>query len=209
MATPLDEGDIVKTIAYCEMRGQVSQNVRHWRVISKDVGATHTDEDVRAALATLLKAPYQDCLSQDAQWYGLSLQKIAPIKFDTVFSPNAGAGSDATDCLPGAVAGLLVFKTGLAGRKNRGRTYIPFPGEGANTALGLPNAAHLTQLQDVADIYSSNRTIVKGGLNLIITPIIYPSEVAGGRAIVSGARASKWASMRSRGDYKAANKLPA
>lgn len=209
MATPLDAGDIFKTIAYCEMRGQVSQNVRHWVVVSKDPAATHTDEDVRAALATLLKAPYQDCLSQDAQWYGLSLQKIAPLKFDTVFTPNAGAGSDPTDCLPGAVAGLLVFKTGLAGRQNRGRSYIPFAGEGANTSLGLPNAGHLIQLQDVATIYATPQTIVKGGLNMIVSPIIYPSGQAGGRLIVSGARASKWASMRSRGDYKAANKLPA
>jgi len=209
MATPLDVGDIFKTIAYCEMRGQVSQNVRHWKVIEKDPAATHTDEDVRAALATLLKAPYQDCMSQDAQWYGLSLQKLLPIKFDTVFTPNAGAGSDATDAMPGAVAGLLVFKTGLAGRANRGRSYIPFAGEGANTATGLPNAGHLIQLQDVATIYSSLHTIVKGGLNLIIEPIIFPSAIPGGRTIVSGARASKWASMRSRGDYKAANKLPA
>jgi len=177
--------------------------------VSSGPGVSPTDEDLVTAFTNVVKGLYLPLMGANATFVGCTLQKMTPVKKDTVAWSNLGAGSAAGDLLPRETAGLISFRTGFAGRKNRGRMYVPFPPESWNDANGHPVAGYVTAAEALRDFVVSPPAFSPAGTATItLDSIIIPSDQAQGRPIESGTVHTRWASMRTRGDFAAANSLP-
>lgn len=209
MATTLAVGDLLKIITYCQAAEQVSQNVRYYAVSSIGVGVSPTDEDLVTAFTNTVKGLYLPIMGAAANFAGCSLQKITPVKKDLVAWSNLGVGTAAGDLLPRETAGLISFRTGFAGRKNRGRMYLPFPSEALNDANGHPTAAYVTAADALGDFVVNTPAFAPAGTATItLEALSFPSDIPQGRQITAYTTSTRWASMRTRGDYSAANTLP-
>lgn len=219
-------GNILISRVWCHTADQAAVNVRYWRVDS------HTGNGGNLAqLAALLNAAldddYKGLLSVGATYRGVQVQRVWPTP-PTVAESNvttAGVGLVAGDMQPKQVSGLITFTTGLAGRKYRGRLYVPFPGEASNAVLGVPVAAYVTGLTNLGSLYTASYSPGAGADTSFVQPII-PTRVlragTGGttgkppiydlnggynRVIASFARPF-WATQRRRGDYGRKNVVP-
>lgn len=209
MAAVLATSDLLKIVTYCQAAEQVAQNVRYYYVSAMGVGVSPTDEDVVTAFTNAIKVLYLPLMGASANFVGCTLQKISPVKRDTVAWSNLGVGTAAGDLLPRETAGLISFRTGYAGRQNRGRMYVPFPAESWNDANGHPTAGYVTAMEALRDFVVQTGALAPAGTATItLQSIIIPSDQPQGRAITAGTAHTRWASMRSRGDFAAANSLP-
>jgi len=211
MAQALVEGMVVDVTVYCKTDGQVSQNKRTWKVGTIPAGATHTDQTLATAMDNLLAAKYIAVMGQGSSYEGVGVKIKSPIKYDPVYALGTVQGTTAGSVLPPQVAGLLSFKTGLAGRKNRGRSYIPFPASSFNPGvgdIGKPSAAYEALIDVIGSALSTVFVHTVGGLNVNITPIIYPADNLVGRPITRFTSASRFATCRRRSHFSAQNVLP-
>jgi len=203
-------GDVLKVTFFCRQNDQVSQNVRHFAVTAVGVGTSPTDLEAVTAVVGRVKPEYLPLLASNAEFRGASLQRIIPTKNDSVAFSSPDAGTAIGDPLPLEMAGLISFKTGIAGRRNRGRMYVPFPAEGDNNNIGHPSAAYVALLVILAAHFGSPMTFVPGGgaASYTLQAMCYPTDNVVGRFITSTLATNRWASMRTRGDYSAANVSP-
>lgn len=101
--------------------------------------------------------------------------------------------------LPAQTQGLITWRTGVIrnGRFLQGRTFIPLPDEGDNTATGAPSSSYLSQL-------SSAITALQTAGSTASTPVIWgrPTTPGGSNGVsgvlTSGAGRAYWASQRKR-----------
>lgn len=77
-----------------------------------------------------------------------------PVVFESTNAPSAGLGAGAP--LPQNCAVLATKRTALAGRRNKGRWYIPGIGEGAVDALGVIAGATVTAFQTAMNATFTN-----------------------------------------------------
>lgn len=214
MPTNLAEDDILTVKLYCSLEEQVSINTIFYRV--SILGGTPTDADALQELGELFAPLYKAVMSTVARFEGVGCTIFRGTAYLTnqIFDfSDAGIGDEATHPLPGQVAGLIRKVSNAAGRRAYGRVYIPFPAEGHNDADATPSAAYIDDLNVIATNIIAPANMDAGGGNLLGLQ---------GRHRVGGsipgaylhipmtqaiARAS-WATMRSRSDYSAANKLP-
>lgn len=173
MANVLAVNDILELRYVCQLGPQFSINVRHWRVKTINAGSP-TDEDVAIRQESLFSADYKAVMSNSALFYGVSAQLIKPTK--RPFVPSIllrGNGAVNSDPLPPQVAGLISFRTALAGRKNRGRSYIPFAPETESGVTGQPDVVYLGNLSGLATDLSTQQTHVNGGRSVTVEPVLY------------------------------------
>jgi hypothetical protein len=109
------------------------------------------------------------------------------------------------------VSACLTLLTGLAGRKFRGRLFLPFPGPADSTVTQnpVPTDAYVGKLTNFGVNVVSSFDIDDGAGNTAhLSPIIYHRS-GGGSSLVIGFRANKlWATQRRRGDYGRPNLPP-
>lgn len=206
----LAQSDVLKVVFYCRQNDQVAQNVRHFEVSAIGAGTSPTDLEAVTAIVGRVKPEYLPLLASNAEFRGATLQRITPLKNDAVGYSSPDVGTAVGDPLPLEMAGLISFKTGLAGRKNRGRMYVPFPSEGDNNTTGHPSAAYVALLTLLAAHFTGPMTFVPGGgaASYTLRALCYPADNVIGRVITSSQETNRWVSMRSRGDYSAANVSP-
>lgn len=103
-------------------------------------------------------------------------------------------GSAAGELLPRATQGLLQLHTGVyvGGREIRGRTFIPYPVDGANNG-GVPETTYTDGVLDLADQF--NNTAHANG-----AWVIYSRAHARAEYVDRYAAWNQWASLRSRRD---------
>lgn len=157
-------GDIVEVKAFTSARDQLGLIVRHFRVLGIN-GAGQTLDLQAPIWETQLSTRLIPCLSANARFEGVTVRKVAPLPASLAFPSTAlaQAGGAAGDVLPRVTAGLVKLTSGLAGRKNRGRMYVPFPSEAHNDATGSPSAGYQALLDTLATFYTSNRAVNSGG----------------------------------------------
>lgn len=201
---------LLRVNIYVEQAGQVSINRRFFYVTFIGVGNPPSILTAATALAGLLKPLYQPLMATTATFRGLTMQQVTPNLLDPELITDAGAGTGTGDPLPLETAGLISFRTGFGGRKNRGRTYVPFPPEGSNDATGRPTAPYITALATLGSFLANDINIAPGGADAPYTlrGLIIPSDQAQGRVVTNYSVKARWASMRTRGDYSAANVSP-
>lgn len=197
MATPINAGDDLEVVFYCQSGPQVSLNVSHW-VVSTAVGAP-TMEAVALLLGTAFAPLYKACMSSNATYNGVGVKRIIANPTDPVFdSTGNGVGDSVADIIPNQVAGLISFRSGLAGRSNRGRKYVPFPSEEQNTSNGKPTNDYLTALEALADGYLATQGVTGGGTTITVDCEIYSRKEGTLIPITSYLLRPFWATQRRR-----------
>jgi len=209
MAAQLITGHIWQLKVYCQADDQLAVNVFHYQVVEQN-GALKLDSDFAARADFVLAGLYADLLSAQAEYRGVGVQRINPIPPSTEVYANvqAQAGAVATDLLPRQTAGLLSKRTGIAGRKYRGRAYIPFPAEGHNEADGTPADAYLVALLALSDVLEVPMVVGTAPNDTTLQPIIWHRLSSTFDNITSVTTNDKWATQRRRGSYGRTNTPP-
>lgn len=199
MPSPLSVGDKVEVIVYSQAQEQYAANVYSYRVSSTGGPAT-TDLSALNLIAPLLRGVYVEVLPAAGTFWGVRLQIISPTRRPSQFNiSQRGIGVLAGDILPTQTTGLIQSRTNVVGRSKRGRAYIPFPTEGVSDAAGLPTAAYLTKLGDVAAmVYTPFTLNGAGGATVTLTPTVHSRKLASWEDITGFTRSDYWATLRKR-----------
>lgn len=220
MSIPLIVGDLLEWTIATHLNDQVGINVFHARVAAPLTG-TPNDADTLNGLDNLAAPLWKSAMCTPTVYRGSMLRLIragspfAPV----VYTGNTGTGTFAGSPGPSQARGLISWQTALAGRSFRGRSYIPFPGQGANTADGLPNNGYLAVLTTIISLITTNPLpiTVSGQTARLIFGIYHrkpptpPATIplAGTITDISaGRRSLQWATQKRSGSFGRPNPLP-
>lgn len=147
MATGTDVSNVVRMALIGELFGQEIVNVFHYRLDSAPTVAKL--DALMAAWVATKKALYADCVTDDYFFKKLSARSVVPggVQSELVLT---GAGALVFDAMPTQLAGLISWRTGYAGRRARGRTYLPALAENYVSA-GLIDQILLTKYATFAN----------------------------------------------------------
>jgi len=172
MPSPITAGMKLKVTFACLMGTQYGLISVKYNV--KSVGGLGmTDQKLIDGLSTdwgtLLKAAIND----NASYYGAKLDHLAVLAPAPVSSfLSAGAGTGGADALPSQTAGVVRKNTALAGRKGRGRLFLPFPSEQHSTVSGAPSAAYLVATVPIMALLTADHTITSGADSATVRAIV-------------------------------------
>ena len=122
----------------------------------------------------------------------------------TSVTAGTGAGTAAGDALPYATQGLVRLATDdfVAGRRVRGRIFLPGIDENFNAATGIPSSTFLSTVQTAV-----TNLIAAGGLLVWARPFagaegppVRPARLGSKASITASTVWTQWAVMRSRRD---------
>jgi len=209
MASVLLDGDLLIVRIAMFHTDQAGLNIRHYRV-SNSQGAGVTDQEVVDALDLLYEFDYKASLSSAATYRGVSVQKFLPAPpLQAVFSTvSAGIGGLVGDPLPKQVAGLVTLRTQFAGRKFRGRMYIPFPSESVNEVDTQPSAAYIASIAAIGTNMIAQQSIGLAPDTADVTPVLFHRLGGTTDDLTSRVASPLWATQRRRGDFGRKNILP-
>lgn len=198
MATALEVGNILEVVFRSRSQRQYAVNVRHYRV--EVVGVPPLlDTDAAAHISNLIGPLLRAAMTNQATYLNTSVQVLNPVRLDPVFSNvQSGVGDYMSDLIPTQACGLIRFNTGLAGRANRGRMYVPFAAEGANDTDGSPNDQYLLDIGAIGNALDDTQTIAFGGRTGTLAPIIFHRETFLYTRITSYSVIDAWATQRRR-----------
>lgn len=141
MAWSLAAGDPFQFRMLCKAADQISVNVLHAKVTA--VGTPFvTDQDFCDAFSLGMSTIYLPMINVNAIYYGAIMSLRVGSTWMQVATSREGTdvGDGTGDLLPRQSAAILTLTTGTPGRSNRGRVYVPFPGEGFCNVDGHPNS---------------------------------------------------------------------
>lgn len=173
MSTPA-VGAILEVSYHSQVPGVQAINVRHYRVSAVTAPGATTAE-IAANLSANVGAAMKAVMEDTATYQGARVREIRPVRLDPDTSTvGNGPGGIASELLPPQVCGHLTLRTGFAGRGKRGRIYVPFQPESANTDEGRPSAAHQILLALYGTFHLTTRNVVSGGGgSTTIIPVLY------------------------------------
>jgi len=214
MTFALQSADIAEVSCFTKFDEQVGINRWHFNI--SITAGTATDEDVLNALEPPVRTVYQALLSSVSEFSGIGVVvwRAAVKQTNALYLPSPPAsGGVAGDPLPGQVSGLIKKVSNLPGKKAYGRCYIPFPGEADNSVAGRPVAGYVTRLDALADyMFAPGSFVGPNGVFSLASrhkwQVSGPPPLYGFATITQMIARESWATMRSRGDYGAANVLP-
>jgi len=202
--TVLVPGNILQVKFFAYMDPQLGINVVHYKVLST-IGSP-TSATVAENLETIQVAAYPPLMANAAATDGVSCQNLSVLPLEepqlSIAVPTGGSVVGAP--MPGQVSGIITKRTGLTGRANRGRMYIPFPGQGDSTSSSepQPSPSYVTRLNALISLlFGAPIVISTGGDGCTIQPGIYHRATGTFTNGAGGTARSKWATQRRRGDY--------
>jgi len=210
MSFQLNAADHVRLKVYCYRSPQVALNILGYRVSSQG-GAGITLVDFLTFMDTLLQPVYQAAMIDTATYYGVTAQAYRSTLGWSIVetrNANAGAGTVNGDPLPMQTCGLITKINTKAGRKNRGRIYVPFPGEADSTVNGVPSAGYVLKLRDIGNILCVDQLVAVGADNCLMTPVLGNLETGPLADVSAHVDRTKWATQRRRGEYGRPNVIP-
>lgn len=205
-------GDVIQAKFACYGNSQVGLNIRHWVVSSETAGPPDPGE-VAGDLSGAMAPKYKALISSTVVFSGVGVQKIwpLPVSVETAYVFDDGAGTAGATLLNSQASGLIKLTTGLAGRKNRGRVYVPFPAAGDDALTGVPITSYVTRLNTLANAflatYTVTSTIVPGNI-WVLSPVLWHRSTHTFTPLVSYVSRLGWATQRRRGFFAAANRPP-
>jgi len=201
----MDVGDLLQAKWYCRLDEQLSVNSRWYRITTKaGTGSTATVwiQAIASATADLLK----DLLVDNATFLGMTGQLVTPTSVgDLILVPDGDPGNVAGHPLPGQCCGLIKYSTGLAGRKYRGRNYIPFPSEADSDETHSPITTYIDRLDLLATQVIAARVLGGGGNTNTSVPVLTHTDLSAATPITGFTSRQHWATQRSRGSFGAAD----
>jgi len=201
--------DIVQARFFCYAFDQVAINSVHFRASS--IVANPTTAHFAALLASTMPALYKALLAPAADYIGLATQKVFPLPkhIPDVETTGIGAGALTGHILPRQTSGIVTKRTAFAGKRYRGRVYVPFPAEDVNQdSVGTPTAAYVTLLNNFKASLLGNWTINTGGNQAVMVPIIYHEDDNTYTDITGSTSQARWGTQRRRSSYGPVNPLP-
>lgn len=198
----------IKYATYCA--GNAGINVLHYACTAV-AGTGSTDIQLATQLDALMAPLYKACMAGIATYYGIRAQRVTPLpkSLSVVVSPNIGVGLAGAAALPGQVCGIITLQTAIAGRKNRGRVYVPFPASAQNDATNdTPVGGYKNEIQSLGVGLTSTIVAGVGGNTSTMVPVIYHRKDSTFTLVVSIRANQKWATQRRRSNYGQLNPYP-
>ena len=167
-------GDVIQVACLCRQNLRDAYNLWDYVMVAQAGAATSYEE-----LATGLKAAvgplYQQVLSENAEFIGLTTKRLNPLPVSVAFDPGASniPGLITGDGMSRQTCGALTKLTQLGGKAFRGRAYIPYPSESANDADGNPTAGYKVNLGNLGAFMMAPITITGTGKSVTIAPAIW------------------------------------
>lgn len=195
--------DVYRVVLLSAAGNQLAFNVRHY-VVSNKLGTGATDAQFAASADTTYAAALKACMSSVAEYRGVAVGKIWPLPptIGVTGTVGNGFGAIAGDPLPFTTSGLLNFRTGFAGRKYRGRMYVPFPPEARNDANGDPDVTYQGLLATLLAQALLTITTGVGGNTNDFKPCIWHEATKTTDVITTGLVRKEWATQRRRSQWK-------
>lgn len=214
MPVTMQVGDLIVVKAWATDGEQAAVN-RVWYSANVNVGTGGTDQQFADSIEAALAPVYKPALPTVGTWNGVQVQIYRNnVPFAVVKSTvNAGAGTGGALPMPRQVSGIIGLLTAQAGRKYRGRLYIPFPTTADDIGSGLPIAAYIAKLGLIAAQWIGSRSIGVGGNTTAVSPVIrhVPPDVGpplNPTPITGSTTPQKFATQRKRGSYGRPNVSP-
>lgn len=207
----IEPGDTWEVKVGCYCKGQAGINILHYDVQSVD-GTPQTPEALALAADTIFAPLYKALLANDASYYGVAVKRVRPLTPTAIVvsaSLIGPGGAMNGGALPTQVSGIITKQGELEGRANRGRVYVPFPGDTfMDPTTSSPTAGYQTALIALKDTLIGDLNVGTLPNQTVLQPVIYDRLTGARRSIVSGRANQKWATQRRRGNYGAANPYP-
>jgi hypothetical protein len=202
-------GAIIRSRVVENVGVQIAEQILHWYV-SAVAGTGATDQQIADAIDAFMGPVLKPMISAWANYRGVGVQQIVPLPkpIERVATAQAGAGGVAGDALPLQCSGLLTFRSPLAGKSNRGRCYIPFPGETQSSNAGEPTAGYLTSLGGLATTLVTPFTAGAGGNTNTLQLCIYSRKLATKQLVTTISVGQHFATQKRRGAYGRPNVIP-
>jgi hypothetical protein len=204
-------GDYQEVSMYVGQQQQLAIN-RLQYLIASVTGPAQGADVFALAFFNYISPFLHPCMTSLAEFINVGVRRLvpAPVTVEQLASPPAPvAGSGGTSPLPGQVAGLLTKRTGLAGRKNRGRIYVPFPDQvHVNFNTNFPIAAYLADLNTLALQLKSPITFIAAGTTYTCDLQLYHRATKTFTPTSDVISRPRFATQRRRGNYGRVNVAP-
>lgn len=199
MAAILNVGDIAEVKFFCSDGAQQGINVLHYRCRVK-AGAGISDAALAGLMSAAAATVYKAYLPTVCRYEGVRVQLINPLPVQAaqVSTAGSGAGSVITDPLPPQASLLAKKNTTLAGRRRRGRIYLPFWGESQSDSAGKPTAGALTLADNVLNVLLIETVWGTAPDTVTMTPVLYNKALNDWQEVISYTKRTAWATQRRR-----------
>lgn len=186
----------------CGVPTQAAFNVRHYNVTSAP-GSEPSPLTVASHFATQFAALYKALMNSQASFIGAMAQRIRPLPVMVGAGANNGTGPGlvAGDLQPKQVAGLISIKTAFAGRRFRGRLYVPFSGEVDNAISSVPTGDYFNRLDLLAAQLGLTQTVTAGAASEVLSPVLFSRKFELFTPTTLFVARGLWATQRRRGDF--------
>ena len=196
---------LVEVVSVNRAGQQLGLNLRHYQVTAVG-GQGVTLGQIATNVGTVIGPLYQAVMGGGASYQGclariVGIGPASPPAWDTI---GTGPGIGPGDLLGKQLAGLISWYTAFSGRGNHGRTYVPFPSEGNNDPGGVPSAAYVSGITNIANAWFSVRSV--GAIDTsTLTPVLFHRAQGSSTPLLGLAVRSLWATQRRRGDFGRVN----
>lgn len=208
MATVLSPSDQVRSSIWTADSEQASVNVLHWRVQSVG-GSPATDADLAIALDTIIAPVIKPVIANTATYRGVEVQILFPtLQLAVSATGFTGVGTAGANALPRQTAALTQWRTTLAGRHGRGRSYWPFPASALNQLDGVMTPAGLALYQALHLAILNFGVFTVGGRTATVALTVYNRVTHVGTVVSAATTLSKWGTQKRRGSFGRPNLSP-
>lgn len=204
-------GDFARVVVYTQLDEQSGLNV--WFMRFGSLAGPELSNAQRASLTqTAVSVAIGTLIATQATFQTVGWRRIfpGPVTVESLGPAAPIAGAATGGAMPRQSSGIATTLTGMAGRANRGRKYVPFPSEDQNTVDAVPTAQYVLDVDTYMGIFIPTLTLTFAGTTEVWNPVIYRA----GNPVTSPnindwlAR-KKWATQRRRGSYGVPNIPPA
>jgi len=157
--------DIYEVAVFQSLGGIQVVNVHHLR----DVSGSGTAAALAADWAAQVIPGWKTGVSNNLSFQQVTARKINPNTGEFAATTLTGTGTNAQQSLPVVCAGVITWRTGAAGRRRRGRTFV----------CGLQDLAG-----QVAVLTSANQTVLGSMAGIIFARYVTNSGTSGYKLVV-------------------------
>lgn len=195
----LVDGDIVELTFIVRQGTDGSVNKRCFRIYDSLLAGV-SEVEVASHWFTVMDTHYSSLMTGSAALSEVRCQKVWPLPV-SAGAIHVGVGTPGirgVDALPAQVSLCVTLKTALAGRKNRGRIFLPFFDESDNTAAGAPSAGIQGVCAVACNEFVGAEFIPGGGGSCNMQPVIWTRANPVAADITSLTVRNRWKTQRRR-----------
>jgi hypothetical protein len=209
MSQTLVVNDVIKAQIWCQDNEQSSVNTFHYKVTAIS-GPAPSLEDFLGQWSGVVMGPMANCIADLAEVVGCRAQIVLPLPLFTAIqttgAPTPGLGGAVGSARQ--VAGLISWRTALAGPGGRGRTYLPFVSASDMTGIGLPTPEYVARATAFGTAIGNFKSVTSGGGTATVAVCIRNLKKGTQTVITEGVIQTKWATQKRRGSYGRPNSNP-